>query len=78
MTPHLMKLKNDLGVAVMQTVTTAFMEVEEYNASGRYPVYVAWDFRNNKRVLLKDLLAFLKGLLDAKEKNGKAKKLRVN
>jgi len=53
------------------------MEVEEYNASSRYPVNVAWDFRNNRPVLLKDLLYFLKDLLDAKEKNGKAKRQRV-
>jgi len=73
-----MELKKDLGVSVVQTVTTAFMEVEEYNASGRYPVNVAWDFQKNRRVLLKDLLLFLKGLLDAKGKTGKAKRQRAN
>lgn len=76
--PHLMQLKKDLGVSVVQTVTTAFMEVEEYNASGRYPVNVAWDFQKNRRVHLKDLLLFLKGLLDAKGKTGKAKRQRAS
>jgi hypothetical protein len=75
--PHLVKLKNDLGYKVMETVTTAILEVEEYNASGRYPVQVAWDFRTDQRVLLKDLLHFLKDLLDSGGKYIKAKKKRV-
>ncbi|KAG0564178.1 hypothetical protein KC19_8G089600 [Ceratodon purpureus] len=75
--PHLLKLKNDLGVKVMETVTTAMLEVEEFNASGRYPVLVAWDFRTDQRVLLKDLLLFLKARLDDGGKYVKAKKKRV-
>lgn len=75
--PHLMKLKKDLGVKVTETVKTAILEVEEYNASGRYPVLVAWDFRTNQRVLLKDLLLYLKAHLDSGEKFVKAKKTRL-
>lgn len=75
---HLKKLKNDLGAEVLQTVATAFFEMEEFNASGRYPVLVAWDFQKNQRVLLKDLLLYLQDLLDsgqpteAKKKRGRA------
>lgn len=60
----LVELKEDLGEEVMNTVATAFLEIEEYNASGRYPVKVAWDFPKNQRVTLKDLLLHLKELLD--------------
>lgn len=58
-------LKEDLGEEVMNTVATAFLEIEEYNASGRYPVNVAWDFLKKQRVTLKDLLLHLKELLDS-------------
>jgi len=61
---HLVALKADLGEEVMNTVATAFLEIEEYNASGRYPVLVAWDFLKNRRVTLKDLLLHLKELLE--------------
>ena len=61
---YLVALKDELGEAVMNTVVTAFLEIEEYNASGRYPVNVAWDFLKNRRVTLKDLLLHLKELLD--------------
>jgi hypothetical protein len=74
---HMKKLKEDLGAEVMQTVAAAFFEMEEYNASGRYPVQVAWDFQKNQRVLLKDLLLYLEELLDAGWKPGKAKKKRL-
>lgn len=71
------KLKQDLGAEVMQSVATAFFEIEEYNASGRYPMKVAWDYQKNERVLLKDLLLYLKDLLDSGGKQVKAKKKRV-
>lgn len=71
------KLKQELGAEVLQTVATAFFEIEEYNASGRYPMNVAWNFEKNERVQLKDLLLYLEGLLDAAGKQGKAKKKRA-
>lgn len=74
---HIKKLKEDLGAEVLQTVATAFFEMEEYNASGRYPVLVAWDFQKNQRVLLKDLLLYLQELLESGWKPVKAKKKRV-
>ena len=74
---HIKKLKEDLGEEVMQTVATAFLEMEEYNASGRYPVVVAWDFRKNQRILLKDLLIYLKELLDSGPAKAKKKRLRA-
>ena len=70
----LMQLKGDLGDEVCKTVTDAFLEMEEYNASGRSSVEVAWDFEKNQRVSLKDLLLYLKDLLDAPNKKSKGLK----
>jgi len=74
------KLKGDLGAEVLQTVSTALFEIEEYNASGRYPINVAWNFQKNERVQLKDLLLYLKELLDSgrKQVKGKKKRARAN
>lgn len=69
-----MHLKEDLGEEVCKTVTDAFLEMEEYNASGRSSVEVAWDFGTNHRVALKDLLLYLMELLDAPYKHSKALK----
>uniref|UniRef100_A0A7I4CCJ2 Factor of DNA methylation 1-5/IDN2 domain-containing protein n=1 Tax=Physcomitrium patens TaxID=3218 RepID=A0A7I4CCJ2_PHYPA len=73
----LKELKMKLGMEVLQTVTTAVMEMEEYNASGRFVVEVAWDFRKNQRVLLKDVLLHFKELLESKRWKFGAKKKRV-
>lgn len=60
-----MDLKKDFGDAVYKSVTTALMEIEEYNASGRYPVPVAWVFEESRKASLKEVVAHLGEVIEA-------------
>ncbi|CAK9206246.1 unnamed protein product [Sphagnum jensenii] len=68
---QLQELKDELGEKVCNTVIDALFELEEYNSGGRYPVEVLWDSQK-KRMVMSDLIIYLKGLLDAGK--GKAPK----
>ncbi|KAH9548187.1 hypothetical protein CY35_11G075900 [Sphagnum magellanicum] len=70
----LQALQEELGEKVCKTVMDALLELEEYNASGRYPVAVPWDFKKNQKMVMKDLILYLKDLLDGRK--GKAAKRR--
>jgi hypothetical protein len=72
--PKLQALQEELGEKVCKTVMDALLELEEHNASGRYPVAVPWDFKKNQKMVMKDLILYLKDLLDGRK--GKAAKRR--
>lgn len=69
----LQALRRELGDEVYQTVVTALEEIEEYNASGRYPVPVIWNYERKRRATLREVIAVLldhiQGL-DPKKKKG--------
>lgn len=69
---RLMVLRQELGKAVCKTVTNAKCEVEEFNATGRYPVPVAYNFREFRRANLNEVLKYLDELIE----NGKIAKRR--
>ncbi|KAF6137792.1 hypothetical protein GIB67_040500 [Kingdonia uniflora] len=56
-------LKNELGEVVYRAVTTALMEINDYNPSGRFIIPELWNFREGKRATLKEAISFLLGQL---------------
>ncbi|KAL5580990.1 hypothetical protein UlMin_013432 [Ulmus minor] len=56
---RLKNLKNDYGEEVYKVVTTALMETNEYNPSGRYIIPELWNFKENKKATLKEGASFI-------------------
>ncbi|KAI3446101.1 hypothetical protein Pfo_002766 [Paulownia fortunei] len=55
----LKKLRNELGEEAYQAVTTALMEMNEYNPSGRYIVSELWNIKDQRRATLKEGISHL-------------------
>ncbi|CAJ1955714.1 unnamed protein product [Sphenostylis stenocarpa] len=52
-------LKDDFGDEVYGAVTTALMEMNEYNPSGRYPIPEIWNSKEGRRASLKEGVSHL-------------------
>lgn len=52
-------LKNQLGDEVYKAVTTALMEMNEYNPSGRYIIPELWNFKEGRKASLKEGVVFI-------------------
>ncbi|KAI5321978.1 hypothetical protein L3X38_031050 [Prunus dulcis] len=52
-------LKNELGDEVCEKVTTTMMELNEYNASGRYTIPELWNFEEGRKASLEEGVVFL-------------------
>ncbi|KAG2730293.1 hypothetical protein I3760_01G285600 [Carya illinoinensis] len=52
-------LRNELGDEVYKAVTTALMEINEYNPSGRYITSELWNYREGKRATLEEGVIFI-------------------
>ncbi|CDP09063.1 unnamed protein product [Coffea canephora] len=55
----LKKLKNKFGNEVYEAVTTALMELNEYNPSGRYAIPELWNYNQKRRATLKEGVAYI-------------------
>ncbi|XP_059642814.1 protein INVOLVED IN DE NOVO 2-like [Cornus florida] len=52
-------LKNECGDEVYSAVTSALMEMNEYNPSGRYTVPELWNFKQGKKATLREVLSYI-------------------
>ncbi|RXI04369.1 hypothetical protein DVH24_038643 [Malus domestica] len=55
----LKNLKHEYGVHVYNAVTTALLELNEYNPSGRYAIPELWNFEQKRRASLKEGISAL-------------------
>ncbi|XVF86343.1 hypothetical protein PTKIN_Ptkin18bG0031900 [Pterospermum kingtungense] len=55
----LQTLKQEWGVEIYEAVVTALKEVNEYNPSGRYVVSELWNFKENRKATLKEVVAYI-------------------
>ncbi|GMI81991.1 factor of DNA methylation 1, IDN2 PARALOG 1, INVOLVED IN DE NOVO 2 (IDN2) - LIKE 1 [Hibiscus trionum] len=55
----LKNLKQDWGEEVYMTVVTSLKELNEYNPSGRYIVPELWNFKENRKATLKEVIAYI-------------------
>ncbi|CAN6695971.1 unnamed protein product [Malus baccata var. baccata] len=55
----LKNLKYEYGVHVYNAMTTALLEVNEYNPSGRYAILELWNFEQSRRASLKEGISAL-------------------
>ncbi|WCJ19631.1 XH/XS domain-containing protein [Euphorbia peplus] len=52
-------LRDEYGEVVYEAVTKAIMEVNEYNASGGYPVPEVWNMKEGRRASMKEIIQYL-------------------
>ncbi|KAI3994705.1 hypothetical protein MKX01_002321 [Papaver californicum] len=69
---NLRELKDEWGKEVHDAVATASLEMNQYNASGRYPVRELWNFKEGRQAILKEAMQYvlqkLKALKSAKRR----------
>ncbi|XP_065855225.1 factor of DNA methylation 1-like [Euphorbia lathyris] len=56
----LKEMRSEHGDEVHEAVKTALMELNEYNASGRYPVMELWNFLDNRRATVHEGILAIK------------------
>ncbi|CAN0909514.1 Factor of DNA methylation 1 [Linum grandiflorum] len=55
----LKELRNEYGKVVHDAVTKALAELNEYNPSGRYPVYEMWNLKEGRKANMKEIVQHL-------------------
>ncbi|KAH1045587.1 hypothetical protein J1N35_036371 [Gossypium stocksii] len=59
----LKELRNEYGDVVYEAVRTALMEMNEYNASGRYAVPEIWNRKEGRKATMKEIIQYVIGQL---------------
>ncbi|KAB2010744.1 hypothetical protein ERO13_D10G230100v2 [Gossypium hirsutum] len=59
----LKELRNEYGDVVYEAVSTALMEMNEYNASGRYAVPEIWNRKEGRKATMKEIIQYVIGQL---------------
>jgi hypothetical protein len=55
----LMKLREEWGDDIYNAVAVALQELNEYNGSGRYSVPELWNFKENRKATLKEVVSYI-------------------
>lgn len=55
----LVDLKQEWGEQIYDAVATALKEIQEYNPSGCYVVPELWNFKDNRKATLKEVIAYI-------------------
>ncbi|KAK9683314.1 hypothetical protein RND81_10G131300 [Saponaria officinalis] len=55
----LKKLREEWGEGAYEAVVEAVLGVNEYNASGRYPISEVWNFKENRRATLREVIQYV-------------------
>nr|GFA90295.1 factor of DNA methylation 1-like [Tanacetum cinerariifolium] len=55
----LKNLKAERGTGIYNPVVAAFEELYEYNASGAYVVSELWNFKQNRKPMLKEVISYI-------------------
>lgn len=53
----LQELHNEWGAEAYEAVTTALKEMQDYNPSGCYVVPELWNFKENRKATLKEVIS---------------------
>lgn len=56
---QLRQLKQEWGDEIHSAVTTALKELLEYNASGGYTVFELWNFKEQRKATLKEVISYI-------------------
>lgn len=55
----LINLKAEWGIGIFNAVVAAFKELHEYNASGAYVVNELWNYKDNRKATLKEVISYI-------------------